>query len=280
MGELAYLNGEFLPITEARVSIEDRGFQFGDGVYEVLVAYAGKPFLMDRHLARLRRSAGAIGIREYGTRPLDEVILEGVRRCDLQDAMIYIEVTRGTAPRSHIIAKGLTPTVVITFKPLPIIADEVRERGLKVMTTLDTRWAHCYIKAITLLPNVLAKNEAIGRGLDDVIFVTADGQVRECTSSNVFMVADDVLFLPPRDQSVLHGVTQGFLLECAESIGLPVREETIRIDELREADEVFLSSTLAEVLGIVEIDGQTVGHGSVGRVTRSLFAEFRRRSRS
>src|SRR5205823_2981371 len=127
---------------------------------------------------------------------------------------------------------------------------------------------------------VLAKNEAIARGLDDAIFVTGDGQVRECTSANVFMVAGGVLFLPPRDQSVLHGVTQGFLMECAAAIGLPVREETVRIDGLRSADEVFLSSTLTEVLGIVEIDGRAVGDGSVGKITRSLFAAFRRRSRA
>lgn len=280
MAELAYLNGNFLPIAEARVSIEDRGFQFGDGIYEVLVVYAGRPFLSDRHLARLRSSAGAIGIRGFDARPLDEIVREGLRRSELSDAVVYIQITRGIAPRSHVIANGLVPTVVMTFKPLPQVSEEVRRRGLKVMTTIDNRWANCYIKAITLLPNVLAKNNAVAQGLDDAIFLTADCFIRECTSANVFAVCERSLLLPPRDGSVLHGVTQGFLLECAEGIGVPTIEAPIHVDALRKADEVFLCSTLTEVLGIVEIDGMPVGVGSVGKITGSLFAEFRRRSRA
>jgi len=279
MSELAYLNGKFSPISEARVSIEDRGFQFGDGVYEVLVVYAGNPFLLDRHLARLRCSIDAIGLRGFDVDPLAEIIRDGLRRSELNDAMVYIQITRGVAPRSHVFPKNPVPTVVMTFKPLPKVADEVRRRGLKVVTAVDNRWPNCYIKTITLLPNVLAKNAAISVGADDAIYVTSDGFVRECTSANVFAVRDEALLLPPRNESILHGVTQGFLLECAEGIGIRTQEAPVHIDALRQANEVFLCSTLNEVLGIVEIDGKPVGDGAVGKTTAALFTEFRRRAR-
>jgi len=280
MPELAFVNGAFLPIHDAKVSIEDRGFQFGDGVYEVIVVYDGKPFLLDRHLSRLRRSAAGIGLEyDFDAQPIAPLIDEGVRRAELRDAMVYIQLTRGAAPRSHVIPPKISPTVVMTFKALPLIADDVRARGLKIMTTLDNRWADCHIKAITLLPNVLAKNAALARGFDDAIFVTKEGQVRECTSSNVFMVKGGALIMPPRDHSILHGVTQGFLMECAAEIAVPVEEERFHIDSMRAAEEVFLCSTLTEVLGIVQIDAAVISDGHVGKTTQRLFTEFRRRSR-
>lgn len=280
MGELAYVNGVFGPIAEAKASIEDRGFQFGDGIYEVIVAYDGKLFLVEQHMRRLRRSAAGIALDyDFEGRPLEAIIAEGLRRSELRDAMIYIQITRGAAPRSHAIPAGLTPTVVMTFKPLPRLPDELRERGARVITTLDIRWANCYIKAITLLPNILAKNEALRRGYDDAIFLSAGGEVRECTSANIFMVSDGSLHIPPRTESILHGVTQGFLIDCAASIGLPVREEPIPVELLRRADEVFMSGTAAEVLAITSIDDRPVGDGRVGPITQRLYDEFLRRAR-
>jgi len=275
MGELAYVNGTFEPIAEAKVSIEDRGFQFGDSIYEVIVAYGGRLFLVERHMQRLRRSAAGIALSyDFDARPLEPIIMEGLRRSELGDALIYIQLTRGVAARSHAIPAGLTPTVVMTFKPLPRLPEELRARGAKVITTLDTRWANCYIKATTLLPNVLAKNDALRRGYDDVIFVAADGEVRECTSANIFIVANGRLLIPPRDESILHGVTQGFLIECAEAIGVGVREGPIPVESLRRADEVFMSGTAAEVLAITSIDDRPVGDGRVGPITQCLYNEF------
>lgn len=280
MGELAYVNGVFGPIAEAKVSIEDRGFQFGDGIYEVIVAYSGRLFLVEQHLRRLRRSAAGIALEyDFEGRPLEPIIAEGLRRSELREALIYIQITRGAAPRSHTIPAGLTPTVVMTFKPLPRLPDGLRERGAKVVTTLDNRWANCYIKAITLLPNVLAKNEALRRGYDDAIFVSADGEVRECTAANIFIVSGGSLLIPPRNESILHGVTQGYLIELASSIGLNVREEVIRLESLRRADEVFMSGTAAEVLSVTAIDDSPVGNGRVGPITQRLYHEFLTRTR-
>ena len=281
MGELAYVNGVFGPIAEAKVSIEDRGFQFGDGIYEVIVAYDARLFLVEQHMRRLRRSAAGIALDyDFEARPLEPIIAEGLRRSELRDALIYIQITRGAAPRSHTFPAGLTPTVVMTFKPLPRLPDELRERGARVITMPDIRWANCYIKAITLLPNVLAKNEALRKGYNDAIFVTADGEVRECTSANIFIVSGGSLLIPPRNESILHGVTQGYLIELASSIRLKVREEVIHLELLRHADEVFMSGTAAEVLAITSIDDRPVGNGRVGRVTQRLYDEFLSRTRS
>ncbi len=280
MGELAYVNGAFGPIAEAKVSIEDRGFQFGDGIYEVIAAYGGRLFLVEQHMKRSRRSAAGIALDyDFDGRPLEPIIMEGLRRSELRDALVYIQITRGAAPRSHAIPPGLSPTVVMTFKPLPTIPEDLRRRGARVITMLDNRWANCYIKAITLLPNILAKNEALRRGYDDAIFVTASGEVHECTSANIFTVADGCLHIPVRDESILHGITQGFLIECASGIGVPVREAPVPIESLRRADEVFMSGTAAEVLAITSIDDRPVGSGRVGQITQRMYDEFIRRTR-
>ncbi len=276
MTEIAYANGEFLPVGEAKVSIDDRGFQFGDGIYEVLVAYGGRPFLMQEHLKRLQRSASAIGL-DLGRipHPLEPIILEGISRSGLGEALVYIQITRGVAPRSHAIPENLVPTVVMTFRELPVVPDEVRSRGVKVMTALDQRWANCRVKAITLLPNVLAKSEALRRGYHDAIFVTASGEVRECTSANLFIVHGSTLRIPRRTESILHGVTQGFLLDCAAAVDLKVEEQACDLETLRSADEVFMSGTTVEVLAITSIDDQPVGRGCVGPITERVHEEFR-----
>lgn len=281
MPELAYVNGVFGPISEAKISIEDRGFQFGDGIYEVIFAYDGKLFLLDQHLQRLRRSLRDIGLQfDFDENPLEKVIEEGLRRCELRDVMIYIQITRGVAPRVHAIPDNLTPTVIVTFKPLPVMPEDVRARGIKVMTTTDNRWANCSIKAITLLPNILAKTEALRRGCGEALFVTQSGEVRECTSANIFVIKDALVKTPPRNDSVLHGITQRILFECATAVGCSMQEEVIALESLRCASEVFISSTAVEVLGVVAIDDQPIGDGKVGPWTRRLYEEFRRRARA
>ncbi len=280
MPELAYLNGTFSPIVEAKVSIEDRGFQFGDGVYEVVVAYDGRLFLLEPHMRRLRRSCAAIRLEyDFDANPLEPIIVDGLRRSRFPDALIYIQLTRGVAPRAHEIPEKSTPTVVMTFKRLPTLPEGLRQRGARVITTLDTRWANCYVKAITLLPNVLAKHEAMRRGYDDAIFVTETGEVRECTSSNIFIAEGGQLRIPPRTESILHGVTQGFLLECTAAIGLTVEESVIDLEALRAADEVFMSATTVEALGITSIDDRPVADGRVGPITHRMYQEFKKHVR-
>jgi D-alanine transaminase len=270
-----------MPIAEATVSVEDRGFLFGDGVYELVAVYNGRPFLFDRHLARLQRSAAAIRIEfDFAANDIRSIVREGLRRSEIGEAMVYIQITRGAAPRSHVFPVGIAPTLVLTFRHLSRPSDAMRRNGARVMTTLDTRWTNCYIKAITLLPNVLARNEALQRGYDEAVFVTRDGEVRECTSANLFMVRAGEVLIPPLTESILHGVTLGFIVECAERLGVRVREEPFHIDALRRADEVFLSSTTAEVLAITAIDDRPVGDGKIGATTKRLFDEFRRASRA
>ena len=279
MPELAYVNGTFCRIEDAKVSIEDRGFQFGDGVYEVIVAYNGKLFLAAEHLRRLRNSTAAIRLEyDFDAAPIEPILLEGLRRSELREAMIYVQVTRGVAPRAHAFPANMHPTLVMTFKPRPTVPRELRERGTRVMTVPDSRWANCFIKAITLLPNVLAKSDALRQGFDEAVFVAASGEVRECTSSNIFLVQGRTVTFPPRDDSVLHGVTQGFLIDCVRGIDLEIAERSFDVPTLKSADEAFLSSTTTEVLGITQVDDRPIGAGAVGPITRQIHAEFLRRT--
>jgi D-alanine transaminase len=229
-------------------------------------------------MQRLRRSADAVKLTyDFDARPLEPVIREGVKRCEFSDTMVYIQLTRGVAPREHTIPDDYVATVVMTFRARPQIPTQMRTDGVSLMTLLDTRWTNCYVKAITLLPNVLAKTEAVRRGYYDVVFVTATNEVRECSSSNIFVVRDGRLLFPPRTESVLHGVTQRFLLECAAGIGVSVDEQVFHVDSLRSAEEVFMSSTVVEVLGVTAIDDQPIADGKVGAITRRMFEEFQRR---
>ncbi len=275
MPELAYLNGEFLPIEDATISIEDRGFQFGDGLYEVVVTYDGQPFQLDAHLKRLQTGLAFIELSyDFDACPLEPIIEEGLKRSGFSSAMVYMQITRGVAPRAHYLAETITPTVVMTFKPKPVLSSELRRRGARAMTTPDMRWSNCYVKAITLLPNIMAKNAAVQQGYDDAIFVTDRGEVREFTAANLFVVSGDRILYPPRDESILHGVTQGFLMECARDAGLEMASQRITLDELHEADELILSSTTAEVLGVTSVDGQPIADGQVGPITTRLYDAF------
>jgi len=281
ISELAYVNGTFCPIERATISIEDRGFQFGDGVYEVVVSYAGRLFLLKEHMQRLRLSAATIGLDyDSDASPLEHIIEEGLKRSGFADGMVYIQMTRGVAPRVHSIPERIRPTIVMTFKELKRLPDGVRRRGVSLMTTRDTRWARCVIKATTLLPNILAKTEALRRGYFDALFVTESGEVRESTSSNVFIVDHGMVRIPQRDESVLHGITQAFIMTCAQDIDLPVEERIVDLKTLRQADEVFLSGSTVEVLPVTSIDDQPVGDGEVGPITRRLCASFEARLRS
>lgn len=271
---LAYVNGRFCPIEQATVSVEDRGFQFGDSVYEVIVSYGGRPFLLREHLDRLEHSVQVIGLPfDFDHTPLEPIIREGLRRCGLADALVYIQISRGAAPRAHIPPAHTQPTLVMTFRATDPLPPHKREAGLRVMTTPEIRWAKCFIKAVTLLPNVLAKMEARRRGLDDAIFVDGE-EVREATAANVFAVHDGRLHIPPRDEHVLHGITQQFIMQCAGSIGVPLEEQALSVSLLKRADEVFLSSSTLEVAGVVEVDGTRIGTGQVGPITRRLYEEF------
>lgn len=274
MPETAFLNGRFLPLAEATVSIEDRGFQFGDGVYEVIRTYRGRPFKLDAHLARLDRSAQAIDLRQpYPFERWVEYVTEGLRLGDFPETKIYVQITRGTAPRDHAYAPDLQPTVVMTFRELQPLNAIVQSTGVAAMTMKDMRWGRCDIKSINLLANVLARQQAKKRGVFESILVR-DGQVTEGAVSNVFIVQDGKLITAPEGAWILSGVTRQVVLELARHEGLTVQERYCSEQELLGATEVFLTGTTVEVLGVVHIDGKQIGTGQPGPLTRSLAKRF------
>lgn len=275
MPEIAYVNGTFGPLAEAKVSIEDRGFQFADGIYEVVVAPGGRPFKLEAHLARFRRSAEGIGLAvDFSALNLTGIFAEGIRRCGFPDVLIYVQITRGVASRDHVFPEKIAPTIVATFKPKPVIAANVRQRGVTLQTTRDIRWQLCHIKSVALLANILLKNEARKHGCHDAIIVSADGIVRETTCANVFLARAGRLVTPRADEHILHGVTRAYVLECAASVGIPVEERDFTVPEMLSADEVFISSTTQDVLAASMIDGHTIGAGRCGPIAEKLNACF------
>jgi len=273
--EIAFVNDVFMPLSEARVSVEDRGFQFGDGIYELLRVYAGVPFHLTEHLGRLEQSARAIGIPvPYSRDRWAAVISEAVLRSGFQEAKVYIQVTRGVAPRDHVPAGALTPTVVITVRAMAPPAAELYARGADVVTVSDSRWARCNIKSIGLLANVLAKQQARDAGAVEALFVR-DGYVLEGATSNLIIIKSRCLVTPPEGPLLLSGVTRKVVLGLAQEAGVAVKEQPVAEDELYGADEIVLTGTTIEVLPIARVNGRPVGSGAPGPVARLLMARFR-----
>jgi D-amino acid aminotransferase len=272
--ETAFLNGRFLPLAEATISIEDRGFQFGDGVYEVIRTYRGQPFKLNAHLARLDRSAQAIDLRQpFSSDQWADYVKEGLRLAAFPEAKIYVQITRGTAPRDHAYAPDLQPTVLMTIRELQPLNAGIQANGVAVITMKDIRWGRCDIKSINLLANVLARQQAKDRGVFEAILVR-DGQVTEGAVSNVFIVRDRNLFTAPEGAWILSGVTREVVLDLARHEGLTVQERYCSEQELLEATEVFLTGTTVEILAVVQIDGKPIGRGQPGPVTLSLAKRF------
>ena len=275
MPEIAFVNDAFLPLAEARVSVEDRGFQFGDGVYELLRVYAGVPFHLTEHLGRLEQSARAIGIPLSFTRDRwTAVIAEAIARSGFPDAKVYIQVTRGVAPRDHVPPDPVTPTVVVTVRAMAPPAAELYATGASVVTVPDLRWARCDIKSIGLLANVLAKQQAKERGASEALFVR-DGAVLEGATSNVMTVKNRCLVTPPEGPLLLSGVTRKVVLGLAREAGVAVKEQPVAEAELYAAAEVFLTGTTIEVLPVARVNGRPIGAGAPGPVTTLLMARFR-----
>jgi D-alanine transaminase len=277
MPEIAYVNGEFLPLERATVRVQDRGFQFADGVYEVVRTYNGKPFATDEHLARLSRSLEAIELKNPLTvEQWKSIIDEGIQRSGFAEAIVYLQITRGYAPRHRGIPKDVEPTIVMTVRQLGPPPTKVRETGIAVITVPEFRWGRCDIKSIALLPSVLAYQAAKKAGANDAIFVGDDDTVNESTAGNVFVVTRGRLRTPPKGTRILPGVTRDKLLEAARAAGVDTAEEQITKSELYAADEMFLTSTTAEVVPVVTVDGKPIGAGNSWPVSTRVFDEFAR----
>ncbi len=279
MADVAYVNGWVGPLEQARVAVQDRGFLLGDGVYEVMRTYGGRIFEFDAHLDRLDQSLRRVRIRRpMARRALRDVVLELHRRSGYRDVRIYVQVTRGVAPRQHGFPRRARPTLVVWAEKIPAVKAAFAVRGVRVVTVADFRWGRCDIKAVGLLANVLAKQHALEAGAHDAVFVGADGAVREASTANVFIVRGKTLQTHPLGREILPGVSRGVVLEIARAAGIRVRETRFRFGTLRTADEVFLSSTMQQVLPVVRVDGHRIGTGRPGPVVMQLQALFAARA--
>ena len=273
---IVYLRGDYLPADEARVPVNDRGFLFADGIYEVTPAYRGQLFRWEQHRARMTNGLGALRIDfdVASLKAVKEGLLERNGLTGVPVAYVYVQVTRGVAPRTHAFPDPpVAPTVYGFANQYNRPPMERWQQGYDAITIPDQRWARADIKAIALLPNVLAQQAAVDANVTDTIFVR-DGIALEGSHANLFAVFDGVLTTAPRSNYILHGVTREFIIELAGGLGIPVEERAITLDELYAADEVFLSGTTTEVRPSVKIDGRTIGSGQVGPVSRSLFESF------
>ena len=274
MPDVGYVNGRFSPLSDAVVSVEDRGFQFGDGVYEVIRTYGNRPFQLDAHLVRLEQSAGALSLRlPVSKKECSALIDEAVSRAAYKESKIYIQITRGVAPRDHQFPSDAVPTLVITVREMRLLPDSLRNNGVEVMTLDDFRWGRCDIKSINLLANVLARQQAKEASLFEALFVR-HGEVLEGSVSNVFVVVNGQVSTAPEGRHILSGVTRSLVLNLAREAGLPVYERASSKDSLYAASEVFLSGTTVEVLPVVRIDGRLIGAGLPGPITRLLAGRF------
>ena len=275
MPEIAYVNGEFLPLERALVHVEDRGYQFADAVYEFLRTYGGQPFAMDEHLQRLFASLDAISLKHSFTAPqLEEIIREAIRRAAFPETMVYLQISRGQSKRHRGIPANYSPTLVITARALASTA-HLCQTGVKLITVPDQRWARCDIKTVGLLANVLAYQAAQQAGANDAIFCDADGTVHEATAGNILIVtASGQLVTPAKSHRLLAGVTRDKLLQAATAAGIPTAERRITRTELLAAAEAILTSSTAEVVPVLAVDGQKIGTGKPGPVAARIYQQF------
>lgn len=274
MPNVAFVNGAFMPLAEAKVSIEDRGFQFGDGVYEVIRTYKGRPFSLDAHLARLDRSAAALNLSQpYSRADWTRHILEGIKQAAYPEAKIYLQITRGVAPRDHAYSDDATPTVVMTVREFHPLDRSIQAIGVDAMTTEDIRWGRCDIKSVNLLANVLARQRVRQAGVFEAILVNGEF-VTEGAISNVMIAQGGMVVTAPEGARILSGVTRTIVLDLARSAGIRVQERFVSQAEIYKADEVFLTGTTVEVLAVVRIDGKVIGDGRPGPITQRLAEIF------
>jgi D-alanine transaminase len=271
MPELASVNGVVTPIEEATVPIEDRGYQFGDAVYEVIASYGGRLLAFEAHLQRLTRSMKALA---FAPMPLDSLrgaVVGLFERAEIARAAVYLQVSRGVAPRNHAYGAAMDPQIVITVREVVEKPAELRERGAAVITVPDERWQRCDIKTVQLVPNAMAKQKALDAGAFDAIFISREGEVREGTSSNLFAVRDGCLITHPLTPNILPGITRRLVLDICRRERLTVEERIFLEDDLFAADEVFLCGTITEVLPVAAVDGQPIGDGGAGAITKRLY---------
>lgn len=267
---IVYLNGDYVRLADAKISVLDRGFIFGDGIYDVVPAYGGKAFRIDEHLGRLERSLKLISLDVKLSRLEWESIVKDMlaRVGKGQDCMVYIQVSRGPAKRDHAFPAQSTPTVFCMVMPFER-PSAAREKGLTAISIPDLRWLMCHIKSTSLLGNVLARQQAVDAGVDEAIQFR-DGLLTEGSSTNIWIVKDGVLLAPPRNNLILEGIRYRLLEELAANAGIAFEARPISAEEVKQADEILLTSATKEVLPILQLDGKVVGAGVPGPVFAAL----------
>jgi D-alanine transaminase len=264
---LCDLNGEVLPLSQAKVSVLDRGFIFGDGIYEVVPAYGGRLFRFDEHMARLERSLEKMRIanpltREAWLARIRHLVQSLVERTGAEDQLVYLQVTRGVAMRDHVMPSGIEPTVFIMVNPMKPMSAEQRHQGVACVTARDFRWERGDIKSVSLLGNVMARQMSADVGaLETIMF--RDGMLTEASGSNVWVVRDGALLGVPKSNHVLEGIRFDLLSELCEAAGVPYILKPIPESDVRSADEILLSSATKEVLPVTKLDNEPVGHGAM-----------------
>ena len=277
---MVFLNGKFMPVEEARVPVLDRGFIFGDGVYELIPVYSRVPFRMDEHLARLERSLASVRIRNpYSRAEWRDIILQLVAKQAFEDQGVYFQVTRGVARRDHAFPKDAVPTVFIMANPLVNPPRELVERGAAAVTAVDDRWLRCDIKSISLIGNCLLRQISADVGAVETILFRA-GILTEASASNVFVVRSGAILSPAKSNLILPGITYDVIAEIAQAAGLPLEYRDVTEAEVRGADELWVTSSSKEVLAIVTLDGKPVAGGKPGPMFRrihALYQEFKQK---
>ncbi len=269
--ETLWINGEYMPLSEGKVPVEERGFNFADGIYEVIAAYDGVPILMEEHLDRWDRSAKGIKLPlTYDRSTRIDVIHELLNRLGAKRAMLYGQVTRGTGLRAHPFPAEQKPIEFWFARELPPVNEKIYQSGVATISHRDERWSRCWVKSISLLPNVLAKQAALDAGAFDAILYTDDGIVTESSAANFHIVKDGQIYTHPVTDRILAGCKRSMVLAIAREQGIPVNEETYILDFAREADEAFITSTTINVLPVTSLDGKPIGTGKVGPVTSKL----------
>ena len=272
--QYVYLNGEFIAPDAAKVSVFDRGFVFADGVYEVIPAYGGRLFRLAQHLERLEQSLDGIRLQNPLSAAAWGAVFERLlAQFGKADQYVYLQITRGAAPRDHAFPAGVAPTVFAFAKRIEYPSASLIEQGVTAVTLPDIRWSRCDIKSIALLPNVLMRQQAVDGDAVEAILLR-DGCVTEGAASNVFVVYQQQLLTPPKGPFILPGITRDLVVELARSGAVDFAERPLTETELRRADEVWMTSSTKEILPIVRIDGRPVGNGRPGALHARLFAAY------
>lgn len=272
--QTVFLNGEYLPLSEAKISVLDRGFVFGDGVYEVIPAYGGRLFRFEEHMRRLQNSLDGIRLRNpYSHSQWQEMLTTLIEHNGTADQSVYLQLTRGVAPRDHGFPQAVRPTVFAMANPLPAADETLLQKGIETISLTDSRWQHCHIKSIALLANILLRQQAMDEHAMEAILIR-DGLVTEGAASNIFIVEQGVIKTPIKDHHLLPGITRDLIVELANDNQLACEETTITEEALCQADEIWLTSSTKEILPVTTLNHQPVSGGKPGPVWQTMYTLF------